>query len=245
MKGHKIAVTAGGSGIGRVIAEVFAKSGARVATCDVDPAFVTEGEGGDGAIRCWHADVGNPDSAGNFMAQAIRWLGSIDVLINNAGVSGPTKPVEEITDDEWRRTMEINVNGQFYCVRAAVPTMKNQRAGVILNISWTAGCIGMPRRSVYSTSKYAVRGFTDVLAVELGEQHRSTCVARSRTPCSWARRVLRFRRGRRDLRRRRNLEAPAPSDAETHDPHHRLVSHRHENPAYASDCRLHGSISTR
>jgi len=167
MNGRKVIVTAGGSGIGRVIADTFARAGASVATCDIDPAFAAEGEGQ--AIRCWQADVGDPVSAGHFMSEAIRWLGGIDVLINNAGVSGPTKLVEEITDDEWSRTMDINLNGQFYCVRAAVPTMKAQRAGVILNVSSTAGRMGMPRRSVYSASKYAVRGFTDVLAVELGE----------------------------------------------------------------------------
>jgi NAD(P)-dependent dehydrogenase (short-subunit alcohol dehydrogenase family) len=153
-----------------VIADAFVKSGAIVAACDIDPACATRGEG-DGILRCWQADVGDPESAGYFMAEAIRWLGGIDVLINNAGISGPTKPVEEITDDEWRRTMEVNVNGQFYCVRAAVPTMKAQKAGVILNISSTAGRMGMPRRSVYSASKYAVRGFTDVLAVELGDHN--------------------------------------------------------------------------
>ena len=170
MKGRKVVVTAGGSGIGRVIADAFARSGASVATCDIDPAWATA-EDAHPAIRCWQADIGDADSAGRFMAEAIRWLGGIDVLINNAGVSGPTKPVEEITDDEWRRTMEVNVNGQFYCVRAAVPVMKAQKAGVILNVSSTAGRMGMPRRSVYSASKYAVRGFTDVLAVELGDHN--------------------------------------------------------------------------
>ncbi|WP_368911753.1 SDR family oxidoreductase [Taklimakanibacter deserti] len=170
MNGRKVVVTAGGSGIGRVIANAFAKSGASVATCDIDPACATA-QDMSAAIRCWQADIGEPESAGRFMTEAISWLDGIDVLINNAGVSGPTKPVEEITDDEWRRTMEVNVNGQFYCVRAAVPVMKAQKAGVILNISSTAGRMGMPRRSVYSASKYAVRGFTDVLAVELGDHN--------------------------------------------------------------------------
>lgn len=170
MKGRKVVVTAGGSGIGRVIADAFARSGASVATCDIDPAWATA-EDAHPAVRCWQADIGDADSVGRFMAEAISWLGGIDVLINNAGVSGPTKPVEEITADEWRRTMEVNVNGQFYCVRAAVPVMKAQKAGVILNVSSTAGRMGMPRRSVYSASKYAVRGFTDVLAVELGDHN--------------------------------------------------------------------------
>lgn len=170
LTGRRVVVTAGASGIGRVIGETFAKAGANVATCDIDAECLVELEK-TLHLRGWHADVGDPRSAAHFMSEAIGWLGGIDVLINNAGVSGPTKPVEDITDDEWRRTIDVNVNGQFYCVRAAVPLMKNQKSGVILNISSTAGRMGMPRRSVYSTSKYAVRGFTDVLAVELGDHN--------------------------------------------------------------------------
>jgi NAD(P)-dependent dehydrogenase (short-subunit alcohol dehydrogenase family) len=120
-------------------------------------------------LHLWEADVGDPESATRFMTEAIGALGGIDVLVNNAGISGPTKPMEEITVEEWCRTMDVNVNGQFYCARAAVPHMKAQRSGVIINLSSTAGRMGMPRRSVYSVSKYAVRGFTDVMAVELGE----------------------------------------------------------------------------
>ena len=167
MTGRKVVVTAGGSGIGRVIAERFRDSGAKVAICDIDRGSY-EGRDLGQRLAAWHADVGDPESAARFMTEAIAWLGGIDVLVNNAGVSGPTCPVEEITVDDWRRTMEVNVNGQFYCVRAAVPAMKAQRSGVILNMSSTAGRMGMPLRSVYSTSKYAVRGLSDVLAVELG-----------------------------------------------------------------------------
>jgi NAD(P)-dependent dehydrogenase (short-subunit alcohol dehydrogenase family) len=170
LSGRKVVLTAGGSGIGRVIVETFARAGARVATCDIEDEGIGE-LNTRSDIRGWQADVGDPASAGRFVSEAIGWLGGIDVLINNAGVSGPTKPVEDITDDEWHRTMDVNINGQFYCARAAVPFMKAKNSGVILNISSTAGRMGMPHRSVYSASKYAVRGFTDVLAVELGEHN--------------------------------------------------------------------------
>lgn len=168
MAGRRVVVTAGGSGIGKVIAAYFHDAGAHVAVCDIDPAYVTPVPVGS-RLQCWQADVGNADEANRFMSEAIDNLGGIDVLVNNAGVSGPTKPVEEITVEEWRHTMDVNVNGQFFCTRVAVPHMKAQRSGVILNLSSTAGRMGMPLRSVYSVSKYAVRGFTDVLAVELGE----------------------------------------------------------------------------
>ncbi|MCB1379345.1 MAG: SDR family oxidoreductase [Alphaproteobacteria bacterium] len=168
MDGRRVVVTAGGSGIGQVIASYFVDAGAKVAICDIDPACATGGTSGD-RLRGWEADVGNAQSAGRFMQVAIDWLGGIDVLVNNAGVSGPTKPVEDISVAEWCHTIDVNVNGQFYCARMAIPLMKAQRSGVILNLSSVAGKMGMPRRSVYSVSKYAVRGFTDVLAVELGE----------------------------------------------------------------------------
>jgi NAD(P)-dependent dehydrogenase (short-subunit alcohol dehydrogenase family) len=166
-------VTAGGDGIGRVIADMFASLGAKVAVCDKDtkaleslPSLASADAGNKvvGGV----CDVGDPDTVDVFFEKAMDWLGGIDFLINNAGISGPTKPVEDITSDEWRQTMEVNVNGQFFFVRRTVPHFKKQNRGVIVNMSSSAGRLGMPRRSPYSTSKYAVRGFTDVLAVELG-----------------------------------------------------------------------------
>jgi NAD(P)-dependent dehydrogenase (short-subunit alcohol dehydrogenase family) len=77
--------------------------------------------------------------------------------------------VEEITDEEWDQTMAVNVSGQFYMVRKAVPLFKQAGGGCIINLSSVAGRLGMPLRAPYSASKYAVRGLTDVLAVELGE----------------------------------------------------------------------------
>ncbi len=90
------------------------------------------------------------------------------MLVNNAGLSGPTKPVEAITVEEWNETFRVNVTGQFLCVRKAVPVFKAQQSGAIINIASTAGRVGMPLRSVYSATKFSVRGFTDVLAIELG-----------------------------------------------------------------------------
>jgi NAD(P)-dependent dehydrogenase (short-subunit alcohol dehydrogenase family) len=90
------------------------------------------------------------------------------VLVSNAGISGPTKSVEEATDEEWNRTLAVNVAGQFYAARAAAPMFRKAGGGVILNLSSVAGRLGMPMRAPYSTSKYAIRGLTDVLTVELG-----------------------------------------------------------------------------
>jgi NAD(P)-dependent dehydrogenase (short-subunit alcohol dehydrogenase family) len=168
LNGKRVLVTAGAGGIGRVIAQKFLAERARVAVCDIDEAALDECGKQSPEMLAVRADVANSTHVEHLFALLRERFGGLDVLINNAGVSGPTKPVEQITDDEWNRTLAVNVTGQFYAVRAAVPMFRAQGGGVILNMSSVAGRIGMPMRAPYSTSKYAVRGFTDVLAVELG-----------------------------------------------------------------------------
>ena len=168
LNGKRVLVTAGAGGIGRVIAQRFLAEGARVAVCDIDEAALADCAAQAPELLAVRADVAESADVTRLFAQLQQAFGGLDVLMNNAGISGPTKSVEDITDDEWNRTLAVNVTGQFYAVRAAVPMFRRQGGGVILNMSSVAGRIGMPMRSPYSTSKYAVRGLTDVLAVELG-----------------------------------------------------------------------------
>ena len=100
-------------------------------------------------------------------------MGGVDVLINNAGVAGPTKRVEDISDEEWRSTIGVDVDGQFYCARRAVPLMREAGKGAIINISSTAGRLAFPLRLPYATAKRAVIGLTDTLAMELGPRNIS------------------------------------------------------------------------
>src|SRR5690606_36361061 len=95
-------------------------------------------------------------------------LGGLDVLVNNAGVAGPTLPVEKISDEDWRRTQAVNLDGQFFCVRRAVPLLREAGGGSIVNLSSAAGRFGFPLRTPYSASKWAVVGFSRSLAMELG-----------------------------------------------------------------------------
>jgi NAD(P)-dependent dehydrogenase (short-subunit alcohol dehydrogenase family) len=169
LKDKRVVVTAAASGIGKATAEAFLAAGAKVLICDINQEALA-------ACADWRlppiavcADVSQSGEVEAMFDTLARELGGIDVLVNNAGIAGPTKPVEEVTDAEWSQTMRINVDGQFFCARAAARLMKQQRSGTIINISSTAGRIGMPLRAPYTTSKYAVRGLTDVLAVELGE----------------------------------------------------------------------------
>jgi len=162
--GKRAVVTAGGSGIGLAIATAFADAGASVAICDVDSRAVDRA-----AFFARKCDVSSELEVASFFEAVSEELGGVDILVNNAGIAGPTKRVEDISLAEWERTLSVNVSGQFLCAKAVIPAMKAQRSGVILNLSSTAGRIGMPLRSPYSASKYAVRGLTDVLAIELGE----------------------------------------------------------------------------
>jgi len=169
LNGKRVVVTAGGAGIGRAIADTFIANGARVHVCDIAQDALDDfrkAHPDAGATPC---DVSDPQQVDRLFAEAARTLGGLDVLVNNAGITGPMfKGVEDITPEEWIRTMAVNVNGQFLCARRAVPMLKAAGGGCILNLSSTAGRLGYPLRTPYSASKWAVIGFTQSLAMELG-----------------------------------------------------------------------------
>lgn len=165
-EGRRAVVTAGGSGIGRAIAKTLAANGAAVFTCDVDRALVEAAKGaGSGAVV---ADVADPAAVDRLFEAAEAAMGGVDVLINNAGIAGPTARVEEIAVADWDRTIAVNLSGQFYCARRAVPLMRRAGRGTIVNISSTAGRLGFPLRLPYAASKFAITGLTKTLALELG-----------------------------------------------------------------------------
>lgn len=169
LNGKTAIITAGASGIGRVIAERYTELGASVCLCDVDDAALADVRKALPQAIAIKADVSNSKDVAALYDAFLAKHSRLDIVVNNAGISGPTKAVETITDDEWDETMAVNVTGMFYMVRKAVPLFKQAGGGCIINLSSVAGRIGMPLRAPYSTSKYAVRGLTDVLAVELGE----------------------------------------------------------------------------
>jgi NAD(P)-dependent dehydrogenase (short-subunit alcohol dehydrogenase family) len=165
----RVMITAGAAGIGRAIARAFVDDGARVHVCDVDEtalgAFAKECP----EARVTRADVSSVADVDDFFEQAQSWLGGLDVLINNAGIAGPTARVEDIAPRDWERTLSININGQFYCARRAVPLLKAAGGGSMVNLSSSAGIMGFPLRTPYAASKWAVVGLTKSLSMELGE----------------------------------------------------------------------------
>lgn len=168
LAGKRALITAGASGIGRVMAMQFAAAGARVHVCDVSETALAAFSAERPDITGTRADVASPEDVASLVAAASVELGGLDILVNNAGIAGPTAPVEEVTPEEWRRTMSVNIDGQFHCIRAAVPLLRAAGGGSIVNASSAAGRLGYPLRSPYAASKWAVIGLTQSLAMELG-----------------------------------------------------------------------------
>jgi NAD(P)-dependent dehydrogenase (short-subunit alcohol dehydrogenase family) len=169
-EGKRVIITAGAAGIGRVVAETFIENGARVHVCDEVEERLTECRAALPGLGATLADVADPAQVDRLFDEAAAHLGGLDVLVNNAGIAGPTAPVEAVAPEEWDRTLAVNISGQFYCARRAVPLLRAAGGGSIVNLSSTAGLFGFPNRSPYAASKWAVIGFTKTLAMELGPE---------------------------------------------------------------------------
>ena len=164
----RVLVTAGASGIGRVLAEKFAEAGARVHICDISVSALREASHihpNWGTSRC---DVSDERQVSLLFEEVKANLGGLDVLINNAGIAGPTGGVEKNSGQEWRQTVEINLNSQFYCANQAVPLLKQSLNASILCISSVAGRLGYAYRTPYAATKWAIIGLAKSLAIELG-----------------------------------------------------------------------------
>lgn len=169
LKGKRVLVTAGGDGIGKAVALAFHGAGARVHICDVmaERLDAMKHAGIEGTL----CDVGDAAQVDRLFDAAETALGGLDILVNNAGISGPTAAVEDVAVADWDRTIAVDLNGQFYCARRAVPLIKAAGGGSIVNLSSSAGILGYPNRTPYAAAKWAVVGLTKSLAMELGGAH--------------------------------------------------------------------------
>ena len=176
-KGMRVLVTAGAAGIGRVIARTFVEHGAKVHICDVDEKALAETKRELPTLTQTLADVSKVADVERLFEDVKKFLQGLDVLVNNAGISGPTAKVEDIRPEDWDRTIAIDLNGMFYCTRKAMPLIKEAGGGSIINLSSTAGRLGFPLRSPYAAAKWAVVGFTKTIAAEAGPQKvRVNCI---------------------------------------------------------------------
>ncbi|MBS7811991.1 SDR family oxidoreductase [Roseococcus pinisoli] len=161
LQGARVLVTAGAGGIGRVVAEAFLEEGAIVHVCDVDDAALSTLPAGITGERC---DVSDRAA----VAKLFSGIGELDVLVNNAGIAGPTGLVEEINPEDWDRCLEICLTGQFNVARLAIPLLRKSSNPSITNLSSAAGRFGFGLRAPYAAAKWGVIGFTKSLAIELG-----------------------------------------------------------------------------
>ncbi len=164
----RVLVSAGASGIGASIAERFRADGARVSICDRDETAVRSATQTDPDLHAVVGDVADAGDTQRWVDEVVGLWGGVDVLVNNAGIAGPTALVEEIDPDAWRDCLAVNIDGHFLLARLVIPHMKKQRSGAIVAISSTAGLYGYGMRTPYAAAKWAVIGFTKSLAVELG-----------------------------------------------------------------------------
>src|SRR5215217_3865238 len=154
---EKVAIVTGAArGIGFAIADRLSRAGAHVVI----------------------ADITNPDEVGAMVERAIDAFGKLDVLVNNAGITGRDASLSKITDEDWERVLKLNLTAAFYCCRAAIPRMREQRSGAVVNVASISGKEGNPKMIPYSVSKAGVICLTKALAKEvIHDGVRVNCVA--------------------------------------------------------------------
>ncbi len=163
-------VTGGASGIGRATCLAFAREGARVVVSDVDAetgeacADEIRRSGGDAVFR--RADVSDESEVEALVATAVERFGRLDCALNNAGISGAGGPLQQISLDDFRRTLDINLIGVFLCMKHEIAAMLESGGGAIVNTASGAGVIATPFLSPYAASKHAILGLTKTAAVE-------------------------------------------------------------------------------
>ncbi len=179
-RSRAVVITAGGAGIGAAIAAAFVAAGDRVHLCDIDPDALERTtarlrglapaarESSLDLVTGQVCDVADEASVQEFVASAARQLGGIDVVVNNAGVAGPTLPVADLALADWQRVLDVGLTGGFLVSRAAIPHLRRSPAASLTFVSSLAGRHGYPHRAAYAVAKRGVLALVETLAMELG-----------------------------------------------------------------------------
>ncbi len=171
LKNKKFIISAAGDGIGFSISKLIVEEGGKVYLTDIDPKKINKIKSNNkfnNKIFAAQLDTNNFEDVKKYFL-SLRKFNKIDGLINNVGIAGPTKYLEKISSEEWKNTIETNLNSHFYFTKFSIPFLKKNKSGSIVNISSTAGLFGFPQRTPYSASKWAIIGLTKSLAMELGK----------------------------------------------------------------------------
>jgi len=166
--GLRVLVTAGASGIGLAIAETFAREGAQLHVCDISEEALSKCSATHPDWGTSLCDVSTEAQVAQLFEDVSSKMGGLDVLVNNAGIAGPTGNIEELSSNDWHQTININLNAQFYCARLAVPLLKQSDNASIICLSSVAGRLGYAYRTPYAVTKWAIIGLIKSLAIELG-----------------------------------------------------------------------------
>lgn len=172
--GESAAITGAGTGIGRQIASHLAGAGVDIALNDVDSDALEAAQADladrPGTVETVVGDAGDPGVTAGLVETAVDAFGGLDILVNNVGIAGPTKPAEDVTHQEFMRTLEVNLGAMFSATRAAIPHLV-EGGGRVVSLSSISGKRPLRDRTPYTTSKLGVIGFTRTLAVELANRN--------------------------------------------------------------------------
>jgi NAD(P)-dependent dehydrogenase (short-subunit alcohol dehydrogenase family) len=167
----QVLITAGASGIGLAIARAFHAAAAKVYICDIDEAGLERAARGMPGLLTGRCDVGDRAAVTAMVGDAAARLGGLDVVVNNAGIGGPTKAVQDLDPQDWDAVLRVNLTGSFDVTRNAIPHLIRSGGGAIINMSSAAGRFGYANRSPYAATKWALIGLTKTLSLELGEHN--------------------------------------------------------------------------
>jgi len=172
--GKTALVTGAGSGIGRATALAFADAGAAVAIADINvdggEQLVADIRGKGGSAAFFHVDVADEASVQALVAGVVEHFGRLDIAHNNAGIEADIVPLAELSSDNWRRVIDVNLSSVFYCLKAQIPAMLSAGGGAIVNTASASGLIGGYRLGCYTASKHGVIGLTKAAAIDYADK---------------------------------------------------------------------------
>jgi NAD(P)-dependent dehydrogenase (short-subunit alcohol dehydrogenase family) len=166
-----VVIVAGASGIGREIAQAYLREGANVYVCDISHKLITKFKNEFPEVYIEQTDVSDYKQIKAFFSNVSEQIDHLDVLVNSAGIAGPTALLHEADQELWDQTIDVNIKGMFYSCREAIPLLQKSQAGSIVNLASNAAFFGFPFRSAYTTAKWATIGMTKTLAMELGKDN--------------------------------------------------------------------------